>query len=554
VARVRLPDFYGLDAGDKGVGALLAPLWLKSSDEAWDTRQAWTWPENQTGLNWWETNIEFWRERGAWQAYADANLNPAPPELPATGGRFVSAGNSWWRYSSAFYPALITEPPSEPRPANAAFGPCIVTTEGNEIELADQSACLDAMIGRSTHAAFDGLGHPYVYVIFRHTGEATDRYLYVRLEDEHGQPVAGSGFQSLLLDQIGQSNFIDPGFFSAQLEMLLYRVNDAEAGTIEDPAMEMFVDWFLYIRDTDIGVEAAADLARSVKRRLSEYNESLPERDQVWRVNTTDLLLSAPRRSATDPPDHPPLGWATCNPWAVEPTNNWDFHVEKTDRNNGQTYFTVHLDRGGHQDPPLDLRSIFQSVRWDVVRNGSEVAGVTNEGYALRWGAWGTAPVEIKATITQTSPIVCTATDPPVCSWAHSNSTACPEYEFGPATRTHTYLYNPVTGEFSPIDSWGPPDAMGRNAGAPTELVLEPPYPNPFELSTTFRLGMPQRGDVNLAVFDVLGRQVALVTSDELEAGWHTLTLDSEQFASGVYVYRLRSGDEVRTGKMLHVR
>ncbi|MFW5973165.1 MAG: T9SS type A sorting domain-containing protein [Bacteroidota bacterium] len=64
-------------------------------------------------------------------------------------------------------------------------------------------------------------------------------------------------------------------------------------------------------------------------------------------------------------------------------------------------------------------------------------------------------------------------------------------------------------------------------------------YPNPFNPSTniTFELRRPM--DVRLSVFDLLGREVAVLTDGPRAAGPHTLRFDAEDLPSGVYVYRL---------------
>jgi hypothetical protein len=297
----------------------------------------------------------------------------------------------------------------------------------------DQTDCLDAMIGRSSRQEFQGVGHPYVYVVIQHTGRETRRYLYVRSEDEHGRPVASTRFKSLLLDQ-RQINYVDAGFFSAQLEILLYPHPSVTHSTIGPGPIELPIDWFLFTPDTTIAVRAIPDEAREIQRRLQAYNASRTSSDQIWRVNTTGLPIEAPRR-AIDP-------WATCNPWRIEPTRNWDVAVEKTNRG-GRTFFTVHLVRdAGH-----DLRRMFQSIEWTVARNGRVVDRVANLGYTLeRATRWGDGPVDITVRVTQTSPV----TYPPF-AWRHNSSTECPD-AFGPAVRTHTYRFDPARGLFAERD------------------------------------------------------------------------------------------------------
>lgn len=435
VVRVRLPAFDRLDDGNGKLGVLLAPLWLKSADETWDARGGLA--MNGSERNWWEANIEIWRAPRAWGNYAGGAYYEGVPEADL----YLSAGNSWWKYSSAQYEVDRDSIAY----ANATFGPCTVvhrsvaSPSGRESSSVDQTACLDAMIGTPTpgyESLFAGLGHPYVYFMMQHTGEQTRRYVYVRREDDRGRPTSSSGFESLLLDQV-QSNYVDPGFFSAQLQMILFPTDPVRTtGTVGDQSIDMLFDWFLYTPDTNLTVREAPDFARAVQRRLSAYNRGRPAREQVWRVNTTDLALGAPRREVSP--------WATCNPWRTEPTKNWDFEVEKTDRN-GTTYFTVQSVR----DSSYDLRRMFHSVEWNVA-GGRFAHTVSDEGYTLERGDWGSsAQFDITATVTQTSPVVGDSV------WVSGRSTECPD-RFGPATRRHVYRYNPVQGLFYEVLPLGP--------------------------------------------------------------------------------------------------
>jgi hypothetical protein len=57
-----------------------------------------------------------------------------------------------------------------------------------------------------------------------------------------------------------------------------------------------------------------------------------------------------------------------------------------------------------------------------------------------------------------------------------------------------------------------------------------------------------------LAVFNILGQQVALLQNGAQDAGLHEVRLDGSSLASGVYFYRLRAGEYVETKKLILVR
>ncbi|KPQ00943.1 MAG: extracellular concanavalin A-like lectin/glucanase [Bacteroidetes bacterium HLUCCA01] len=89
----------------------------------------------------------------------------------------------------------------------------------------------------------------------------------------------------------------------------------------------------------------------------------------------------------------------------------------------------------------------------------------------------------------------------------------------------------------------------------PAHVALDQNYPNPFNPSTTINYALPEVSSVRLDVFDVMGRRVAaLVNNDQHAAGYHTVSFDGSRLASGVYVYRLQTGNTVITRKLTLVK
>lgn len=77
----------------------------------------------------------------------------------------------------------------------------------------------------------------------------------------------------------------------------------------------------------------------------------------------------------------------------------------------------------------------------------------------------------------------------------------------------------------------------------PSRFELYNAYPNPFNPSTTIQFALPKRAKVTIKVYDILGRQVATLVDDTYQAGVHQVSLDARDLASGLYIYRIRSGD-----------
>jgi hypothetical protein len=76
-------------------------------------------------------------------------------------------------------------------------------------------------------------------------------------------------------------------------------------------------------------------------------------------------------------------------------------------------------------------------------------------------------------------------------------------------------------------------------------------YPNPFNPVTNIVYRIPHAGNVDLRVYDILGRQVAVLVNGYKNPGIYTVNFDAHKSASGVYIYRLMSGNFVSVKKML---
>ena len=91
-------------------------------------------------------------------------------------------------------------------------------------------------------------------------------------------------------------------------------------------------------------------------------------------------------------------------------------------------------------------------------------------------------------------------------------------------------------------------------AEVPAPFVLDQNYPNPFNPTTMIRYAVPEPGPVRLDVFDVLGRQVAVLVDGVVPAGTHAATFEAGHLPSGLYLYRLQAGSRIETRTMMLVR
>jgi len=79
-------------------------------------------------------------------------------------------------------------------------------------------------------------------------------------------------------------------------------------------------------------------------------------------------------------------------------------------------------------------------------------------------------------------------------------------------------------------------------------------YPSPFNVQTNITYDLGQAGPVRLEVFDIQGRKVAILVEAEQPAGRHTITWDASDYSSGVYFYKLSSGDFTEVKRMMLVK
>ncbi|MBN1998719.1 family 43 glycosylhydrolase [candidate division KSB1 bacterium] len=86
--------------------------------------------------------------------------------------------------------------------------------------------------------------------------------------------------------------------------------------------------------------------------------------------------------------------------------------------------------------------------------------------------------------------------------------------------------------------------------GIPREFSLSQNYPNPFNPSTTIRYTLARDSKVKILVYDLLGKQVAILVDTELRAGDHSVEWNAKNLASGIYLYKLITREFTQVRKM----
>ncbi|MFA6440171.1 MAG: T9SS type A sorting domain-containing protein, partial [Bacteriovoracaceae bacterium] len=85
----------------------------------------------------------------------------------------------------------------------------------------------------------------------------------------------------------------------------------------------------------------------------------------------------------------------------------------------------------------------------------------------------------------------------------------------------------------------------------PEDFRIEQNYPNPFNPSTTIEFSIPQKSDVKVTIYNMLGQKVAVLVNEKKDPGRYRVLWNATRMASGLYFYELRAGSFTSVKKML---
>ena len=90
----------------------------------------------------------------------------------------------------------------------------------------------------------------------------------------------------------------------------------------------------------------------------------------------------------------------------------------------------------------------------------------------------------------------------------------------------------------------------------PTKVIvnkfrLSQNYPNPFNPTTTIRYAIPQKSNITIKVYDILGKEITTLVNEEKSIGNHEVNFNGTNLSSGIYFYRMTSGSFTETKKLI---
>ena len=106
------------------------------------------------------------------------------------------------------------------------------------------------------------------------------------------------------------------------------------------------------------------------------------------------------------------------------------------------------------------------------------------------------------------------------------------------------------------INAGSPNLSLADEVSLPNAYSLYQNYPNPFNPTTTIKYDLPEQSDVQITIYDLLGRDVTILLSETQDAGYKSVQWDATNISSGMYFYQIRvyDPDEIRAGEFVQTK
>ena len=95
---------------------------------------------------------------------------------------------------------------------------------------------------------------------------------------------------------------------------------------------------------------------------------------------------------------------------------------------------------------------------------------------------------------------------------------------------------------------------MTAQSEIPKEFTLNQNYPNPFNPVTTIQYILNKTDNVELTVYDILGNELLTLVNEIQSPGNYNVKFDAADYSSGIYMYKLKSGNNILTKKCLLIK
>lgn len=99
-----------------------------------------------------------------------------------------------------------------------------------------------------------------------------------------------------------------------------------------------------------------------------------------------------------------------------------------------------------------------------------------------------------------------------------------------------------------------PTSVEDNNLLTPAEFKLLQNYPNPFNPTTVISYTVPEKSNVTVKVYNILGVEVATLVNGEKEPGLHSVSFNAKGLSSGMYIYELNANGVKQSRKMIYIK
>ncbi|NUN70169.1 MAG: T9SS type A sorting domain-containing protein, partial [Bacteroidetes bacterium] len=319
-------------------------------------------------------------------------------------------------------------------------------------------------------------------------------------------------------------------------------------------------EWFLYVNGAAVSLTGEPGTILSNNNFLGigvdyvvggRYFNGVIDEVRVWNVVRTQQQIQDNMNAPFTSPQSGLVGY-----WQLNASTGTVAHNHGTGAANGTlTNFNFNETSGWLESLaplPVELTSFTaQSVRLNAELKWSTATELNNYGFEVERAPFISAPADGKS-----------EGPAPVRTWSKVAMVEGNGTTNAPTSYTYTDRIGKV-GKYSyrlkVIDRDGSfsysPEVEVQVGAVPKVFALEQNYPNPFNPATTVGFTLENTGLTTLKIYDVVGREVATLVNEVLEAGvYHQKQFNAAGFSSGVYFARLQSGGKTLLKKMMLVK
>ena len=96
--------------------------------------------------------------------------------------------------------------------------------------------------------------------------------------------------------------------------------------------------------------------------------------------------------------------------------------------------------------------------------------------------------------------------------------------------------------------------SVGDVITLPETFVLHPPYPNPFNPTTTIRYDLAESAFITIKIYNMLGQEIITLINETITPGYYSLDWDPENLSTGLYIIELKVGDKTFNQNLTYIK